>query len=71
VLVGTDAGNVAVVSSATHAFPQVASALDYGERPAVVVSDMEFSRATQFWRVQGERGARVDRPDGRRGCSRN
>lgn len=69
-LVNADPGDVAVVPSATGALAAVASALDYGERDEVVVSDLEFPTVPQFWRTQArKRGATVrvaESPDGLR-----
>lgn len=66
-LINADPADIAVLSSATHAFAQVASALSYEERPGVVVSDLEFPTTPQFWGAQERRGADLgvaDSPDG-------
>ena len=68
-LIGADPDEVAVLSCATQALAQVASAFDYDGRDEVVVTDLEFPTVPQFWRAQGRRGARVrvaESPDGRR-----
>lgn len=66
-LINADLGDIAVLSSATHAFSQVASALSYEQRPGVVLSDLEFPTTPQFWGAQERRGAEVrvaESPDG-------
>ncbi len=66
-LIGADPDEVAVLSCATQALAQVASAFDYGGRDEVVLTDLEFPTVPQFWWAQGKRGARVrvaESPDG-------
>lgn len=66
-LVNADPDEVAVMSSATQAFAQVASAFDYTDANEVVVTDLEFPTVPQFWHAQQRRGARVrwaESPDG-------
>jgi len=58
-LINADEDEVAVLSSATQAFAQVAAALDYEERNEVVTTDLEFPTVPQFWWAQGKRGAEV------------
>lgn len=51
----------------TLGFAAVASALDYKERPRVVISDLEFTTTLPFWRRQAAYGAEivvVPSPDG-------
>lgn len=59
-LINADPSEVAVLSCATQALAQVASALEYEERDEVVVSDLEFPTVPQFWYAQEKhRGARL------------
>jgi selenocysteine lyase/cysteine desulfurase len=59
-LINAEPSQVAVLSCATQALAQVASALDYDERDEVVVSDLEFPTVPQFWYAQEQkRGARL------------
>jgi selenocysteine lyase/cysteine desulfurase len=59
-LINADASQIAVLSCATQAFAQVASALDYAERDEIVMSDIEFPTVPQFWYAQQQkRGARL------------
>lgn len=54
-LINADPSEIAVLSCATQAFAQVASAFDYEERDEVVVSDIEFPTVPQFWYAQQQR----------------
>lgn len=57
-LINADPDEIAVLSCATQAFAQVASAFDYDTRDEVVFSDLEFPTLPQFWYAQQEkRGA--------------
>jgi len=59
-LINADPSQIAVLSCATQALAQVASALDYDDRDEVVVSDLEFPTVPQFWHAQEQkRGARL------------
>jgi len=68
-LINASPGEIAVLSCATQAFAQVASALDYDDRDEIVTTDLEFPTLPQFWYAQGKRGAKIrfaESPDGRR-----
>ena len=58
-LVGAAVDEVAVTTSLSAGVSALASALDYGERPRVVVSDFEFPTVGQIWHAQELRGAEV------------
>jgi selenocysteine lyase/cysteine desulfurase len=58
-LVGAAGAEVAVTTSLSAGVSALASALDYGERPRVVVSDFEFPTVGQIWHAQEPRGAEV------------
>lgn len=59
-LINAEPSQIAVLSCATQALAQIASALDYEERDEVVVSDLEFPTVPQFWYAQEQkRGARL------------
>lgn len=66
-LIGADAGDVAVVSSVSHAAAAVATALDFGSgRSVVVASPAEFPTVGHVWLAQRQRGAQVrwvERPE--------
>ncbi|SFL34788.1 Selenocysteine lyase/Cysteine desulfurase [Halogranum rubrum] len=56
-LINAEPEEIAVLSCATQAFAQVASALEYDERSDIVTSDLEYPTLPQFWRAQAKRGA--------------
>lgn len=57
-LINADPSEIAVLSCATQAFAQIASAFDYDDRDEIVMSDIEFPTVPQFWYAQKEkRGA--------------
>lgn len=56
-LINAEPDEIAVLSCATQAFAQVASALEYDERSEIVTSDLEYPTLPQFWRAQAKRGA--------------
>ena len=56
-LINANSSEIAVLSCATQAFAQVASALEYDERKEIVTSDLEYPTLPQFWRAQEKRGA--------------
>jgi selenocysteine lyase/cysteine desulfurase len=59
-LINADESEIAVLSCATEAIAQVASAFDYDERDEVVLSDIEFPTVPQFWYAQQQRrGAEI------------
>lgn len=68
-LINADPDEIAVVSSATQALAQVASALEYDDRDEIVTTDLEFPTVPQFWHAQQRRGATLrfaESPDGLR-----
>jgi len=58
-LVGAVPDEVAVTTSLSAGVSALASALDFGERPRVVVSDFEFPTVGQIWHAQELRGAEI------------
>ncbi|HZU19968.1 MAG TPA: aminotransferase class V-fold PLP-dependent enzyme [Gaiellaceae bacterium] len=58
-LVGGEPDNVAVTTSLSAGVSALASALDFSERPKVVISDYEFPTIGQIWHAQQLRGAEV------------
>jgi selenocysteine lyase/cysteine desulfurase len=58
-LVSAEPGDVAVTTSLSAGVSALASAIDWGERPRVVVSDFEFPTIGQIWHAQELRGAEV------------
>ncbi|MFQ5634510.1 MAG: aminotransferase class V-fold PLP-dependent enzyme [Gammaproteobacteria bacterium] len=61
-LLGADADEVAVTTSASAGINALASALNFdGVRNKVVISDFEFPTNAQIWYAQERRGARVVR----------
>lgn len=66
-LIGAESGDVAVVSSVSHAVAAVATALDFGSgRSGVVASPAEFPTVGHVWLAQQQRGAQVrwvERPE--------
>ena len=67
-LVGAPPSEVAVTTSVSAAVSSFASGLHFGERPKVVLTDLEFPTIGQNWHAQELRGARVEHvapgPDG-------
>jgi len=58
-LVNGAPGDVAVTTSASAGLSAFASAIDFDERPRVVISDFEFPTVGQIWHAQELRGAEV------------
>ena len=58
-LIGAVPDEVAVTTSLSAGVSALASALDYAERPRVVVSDFEFPTVGQIWHAHELRGAEV------------
>src|SRR3954470_7768602 len=58
-LVGAEPDDVAVTTSLSAGVSALASAIDFGERPKVVISDYEFPTIGQIWHAQQQRGAEV------------
>ena len=58
-LLGAQPDEVAVTASASAGINAVASSIDFGARPKVVVSNYEFPTSAQIWHAQEKRGARV------------
>jgi selenocysteine lyase/cysteine desulfurase len=67
-LINARVNEVAICFSATQALGMVASALDWQQRPVVVIDDFMFPSIAQLWHAQSRRGAVVRRvpvgPDG-------
>jgi selenocysteine lyase/cysteine desulfurase len=58
-LLGAQPDEVAVTASASAGINAVASSLQFGTRPKVVVSNYEFPTSAQIWHAQEKRGARI------------
>jgi selenocysteine lyase/cysteine desulfurase len=58
-LVGAEADDVAVTTSLSAGVSALASAIDFGSRPKIVISDYEFPTIGQIWHAQQLRGAEV------------
>jgi selenocysteine lyase/cysteine desulfurase len=58
-LIGADDDEVAVTTSVSAAVSSLASALRYGARDKIVLSEVEFPTIGQIWHAQEELGARV------------
>jgi selenocysteine lyase/cysteine desulfurase len=59
-LIGADADEVGIVPSVSSAMSSVATCLDYGSRPQVVLTDMDFPTNHYVWRAQQQAGAKPD-----------
>jgi selenocysteine lyase/cysteine desulfurase len=57
--IGAAPDEVAIVPSASVGISSVASALDFGNRPKVVMGEFEFPTMGQIWLAQSRRGAEV------------
>jgi selenocysteine lyase/cysteine desulfurase len=58
-LVGADPDEIAVTTSESLGVSALASALDWTQRPRIVISDFEFPTIGQIWHAQESRGAQV------------
>lgn len=58
-LVGAAPQDVAVTTSVSAAVSSFASGLDFGGRPKVVLTELEFPTIGQIWHAQERRGAQV------------
>jgi selenocysteine lyase/cysteine desulfurase len=58
-LVNAQPDDVAVTTSLSAGVSSLASAIDFGKRPKVVISDYEFPTIGQIWHAQQLRGAEV------------
>jgi selenocysteine lyase/cysteine desulfurase len=58
-LVGADPDEIAVTTSESLGVSALASALDWTQRPKIVISDFEFPTIGQIWHAQESRGAQV------------
>jgi len=58
-LINADRDDVAVTTSLSAGVSALASAIDFTERPKVVISDYEFPTIGQIWHAQQLRGAEV------------
>ena len=65
-LVGARSDDVALTTSVSAGVSALASAIDFAQRPKVVISDFEFPTIGQIWHAQQLRGAEVEivRADG-------
>ena len=59
-LIGADAAEVAIVPSVSAGMSSVATCLDFGARPKVLLTDMDFPTNHYVWRAQERRGAVLD-----------
>ena len=59
-LIGADPDEIAIVPSVSAGLSSVASCLDLGSRPKVVLTDMDFPTNHYVWRAQEKRGAKLD-----------
>ena len=58
-LIGAEPDEIAVTTSESLGVSALASAIDWSERPKVVISDFEFPTIGQIWHAQEPRGAQV------------
>jgi len=66
-LIGADASEIAFVPSVSAGLSSLATCLDFGARPKVVASGMDFPTNHYVWLANGRRGAKLDvaaSPDG-------
>ena len=66
-LIGADPDEIAIVPSVSSALSSIATCLDFGARPKVVLSEMDFPTNHYVWRAQERSGAKLDvvkSPDG-------
>jgi selenocysteine lyase/cysteine desulfurase len=58
-LIGADPDEIAIVPSISSGLSSIASCLDLGDRPKVVLSEMDFPTNHYVWRAQEKRGAEL------------
>ena len=66
-LIGADPDEIAVIPSVSSGLSSIATCLDFGARPKVVMSEMDFPTNSYVWRAQQKAGAKVElvgSPDG-------
>jgi kynureninase len=66
-LAGCDADELAITTNISVAISTIASALDFGERNKVVMSELDFPTDGHVWLAQGKRGVEIEwlrSPDG-------
>jgi selenocysteine lyase/cysteine desulfurase len=66
-LAGCDADEVAITTNISIAISTIASALDFRERPKVVLSELDFPTDGHVWLAQARRGVQIEwlrSPDG-------
>jgi selenocysteine lyase/cysteine desulfurase len=68
-LIGADPDEVAVVPSVSAGLSGIATCLDFGSRPKVVLTEMDFPTNHYVWRAQTRRGAKLDTVPSRDGIS--
>jgi len=59
-LIGADVDEVAIVPSVSAGISSIATCLDFGPRPKIVLSDMDFPTNHYVWRAQERAGAKLD-----------
>jgi selenocysteine lyase/cysteine desulfurase len=59
-LIGGDPDEIAIVPSVSSGMSSIATCLDYGARPKIVLSEMDFPTNHYVWRAQQKAGAKVD-----------
>ena len=68
-MIGADPDEIAIVPSVSSALSSIATCLDFGTRPKVVLSELDFPTNHYVWRAQERAGAKLDvvkSPDGMR-----
>lgn len=66
-LIGADGDETAVIPSVSAGLSQISTCLDFGKRPKVVLTDMDFPTNHYVWRAAERVGAKVEvvrSPDG-------
>ncbi len=58
-MIGADPDEIAITFSASSAIGAVASALDFRNRPVVLMGELEFPTMSQIWLAQAFRGAQI------------
>jgi kynureninase len=59
-LIGAGSNEIAIVPSVSSGLSSIASCLDFGDRPKVVLTEMDFPTNHYVWRAQQRRGAKLD-----------
>ncbi|MGH2753206.1 MAG: aminotransferase class V-fold PLP-dependent enzyme [Actinomycetota bacterium] len=59
-LIGADPKEIAIIPSVSSGLSSIATCFEFGDRPKIVATDMDFPTNHYVWRAQLRRGAKLD-----------